>query len=164
MSSAQRTRRWCGKASAGGLSLIQVTLPQTWSIPRCAPFCTSHLPSIWCCPCLHAQQCCACRHALQLQPAPAHAGEQLRIGIHGSSARRPAGPAERADAQCSAGLWRYSRHPNHVGEQLWWWGLALFGVSASGELWPLLGTAFNSAVRLVPPAKPSACNRLCLAA
>lgn len=49
-----------------------------------------------------------------------------------------------------AGLWRYSRHPNHVGEQLWWWGLALCGVSASGELWPLLGTAFNSAVRPQP--------------
>ena len=75
---------------------------------------------------------------------------------------RTAVPCIWADALCPAGLWRYSRHPNHVGEQLWWWGLALFGVSASGALWPLLGTAFNSAVRLVPPAEPSACKQALL--
>ena len=56
----------------------------------------------------------------------------------------------------AAGLWAISRHPNHVGEQLWWWGVALFGVSASGALWPLLGTAFNSAVRANACDSPSA--------
>ena len=42
-----------------------------------------------------------------------------------------------------SGLWRYSRHPNHFGEQLFWWGLALFAVS-SGDYWTLIGPLFNT--------------------
>lgn len=30
------------------------------------------------------------------------------------------------------GLWRYSRHPNHFGEQTWWIGLLLLGVAGVG--------------------------------
>lgn len=41
------------------------------------------------------------------------------------------------------GLWRYSRHPNHVGEQMFWWGLAIFAIS-SGDLWTLIGPIFNT--------------------
>ena len=41
------------------------------------------------------------------------------------------------------GLWRYSRHPNHVGEQIFWWGLAMFAVS-SGDFWTLIGPLFNT--------------------
>ncbi|DBA88616.1 TPA: hypothetical protein ACH3X1_004263 [Trebouxia sp. C0004] len=41
------------------------------------------------------------------------------------------------------GLWRYSRHPNHVGEQLFWWGISLFGVS-SHAYWTLLGPLVNT--------------------
>eukprot|EP00892_Ulva_mutabilis_P000224 jgi/Ulvmu1/10201/UM060_0001.1 len=41
------------------------------------------------------------------------------------------------------GLWAISRHPNHLGEQLWWWGIAMFGV-ASGSPWTAIGAAFNS--------------------
>jgi steroid 5-alpha reductase family enzyme len=43
------------------------------------------------------------------------------------------------------GLWRYSRHPNYFGEQLFWWSIAGFGV-AVGEPWVVIGTAFNSCV------------------
>ncbi|KAK9832532.1 hypothetical protein WJX81_006557 [Elliptochloris bilobata] len=72
------------------------------------------------------------------------ADTQLHEFCAGNEALDQQGRAKRL--VLDTGLWRHSRHPNHVGEQLWWWGLALFGVSASGELWPLLGTAFNSAV------------------
>jgi steroid 5-alpha reductase family enzyme len=36
------------------------------------------------------------------------------------------------------GLWRLSRHPNHFGEALLWWGLFLLGFSASGAWWLIL--------------------------
>ncbi|KAL8138389.1 hypothetical protein V2J09_004390 [Rumex salicifolius] len=41
------------------------------------------------------------------------------------------------------GLWRYSRHPNYFGEQLWWWGLAVFAWSL-GYGWAILGALVNS--------------------
>lgn len=28
------------------------------------------------------------------------------------------------------GVWRYSRHPNYLGEALFWWGLYIFGIGA----------------------------------
>ena len=37
-----------------------------------------------------------------------------------------------------SGLWAYSRHPNYFGEVLFWWGLSLFGLAASGPRWWLL--------------------------
>ncbi|GIE32714.1 hypothetical protein Ait01nite_057590 [Actinoplanes italicus] len=33
------------------------------------------------------------------------------------------------------GLWRYSRHPNYLGEILFWWGLWLFGLAAAPDWW-----------------------------
>lgn len=50
------------------------------------------------------------------------------------------------------GLWRYSRHPNHLGEQLWWIGLLVLGVASYGPTnvfslsswWPIgFGVLFN---------------------
>ncbi len=35
----------------------------------------------------------------------------------------------------TGGLWAYSRHPNYVGEVLFWWGLWLFAVAADASLW-----------------------------
>lgn len=41
------------------------------------------------------------------------------------------------------GLWRYSRHPNYFGEQLWWWGLAIFSWSLDCG-WSFIGALINS--------------------
>ena len=44
-----------------------------------------------------------------------------------------------------SGLWRYSRHPNYFGEQLFWWAIAGLGV-VCGEAWVIVGTAYNSII------------------
>ncbi|XP_061998571.1 uncharacterized protein C594.04c-like [Rosa rugosa] len=41
------------------------------------------------------------------------------------------------------GLWRYSRHPNYFGEQLWWWGLAIFAWNL-GHGWTFIGSFLNT--------------------
>jgi steroid 5-alpha reductase family enzyme len=35
----------------------------------------------------------------------------------------------------STGLWSYSRHPNYLGEIMFWWGLFLFALSADLSYW-----------------------------
>jgi steroid 5-alpha reductase family enzyme len=37
------------------------------------------------------------------------------------------------------GLWKYSRHPNYLGEILMWWGVAIQSVSVTKSLWSLCG-------------------------
>ena len=39
------------------------------------------------------------------------------------------------EAICETGLWRFSRHPNYLGEMLFWWGLAIFSLAATGFVW-----------------------------
>ncbi|PNH11097.1 hypothetical protein TSOC_002076, partial [Tetrabaena socialis] len=41
------------------------------------------------------------------------------------------------------GLWRFSRHPNYFGEQLWWWSLAAWAC-VCGQPWMVVGAAFNT--------------------
>ena len=36
------------------------------------------------------------------------------------------------------GLWKYSRHPNYLGEILMWWGIALAVVCSAPEAWYLI--------------------------
>ncbi len=39
-----------------------------------------------------------------------------------------------AGAILVTGLWAHCRHPNYLGELLFWWGIALFGVAAGAPL------------------------------
>lgn len=41
------------------------------------------------------------------------------------------------------GLWHYSRHPNYLGEQLWWWGLVIFAWNL-GQGWTMIGALVNT--------------------
>jgi steroid 5-alpha reductase family enzyme len=43
-------------------------------------------------------------------------------------------PANRGRV-AEVGLWRWSRHPNYLGEITFWWGLWLFGVAAAPDWW-----------------------------
>lgn len=54
------------------------------------------------------------------------------------------GPAR--DRTLASGVWAWSRHPNYLGEVLFWWGLWLFGLGADPAFWwtvigPLVMTA-----------------------
>ena len=45
------------------------------------------------------------------------------------------------------GLWKYSRHPNYLGEILMWWGISLAVACAAPHAWYLLfGAAANTAL------------------
>ena len=46
-------------------------------------------------------------------------------------------------ANLDEGLWRYSRHPNYFGEQLWWWGLVVFAWNL-GQSWTFVGSFANT--------------------
>ena len=74
----------------------------------------------------------------------AHAADtQLDAFMRGNAARTARG--EPPLPLLDTGIWRYSRHPNYFGEQLFWWSLAGWGFVV-GEPWVIAGTAVNTAV------------------
>lgn len=53
------------------------------------------------------------------------------------------------DAILASGLWAWSRHPNYLGEMLFWLSLALFSLAAAGFVWwAWLGVAAITAMFL----------------
>jgi steroid 5-alpha reductase family enzyme len=46
---------------------------------------------------------------------------------------------EQRFAVLSNGLWKYSRHPNYLGEIIFWWALFFLGYVYNAPLWCILG-------------------------
>ena len=57
--------------------------------------------------------------------------------------RRAAG--QPLEVLLTSGLWKYSRHPNYFGEQLFWWSLCGLTIAGSNNAsWMFIGPAMNS--------------------
>ena len=57
------------------------------------------------------------------------------------------------------GLWKYSRHPNYLGEILMWWGMGLAVVSVMPQRWYLLAGAVLNTVMFLVVSIPMADKR-----
>ncbi len=57
------------------------------------------------------------------------------------------------------GLWKYSRHPNYLGEILMWWGIGLSVVCAAPSAWYLALGAFANTVLFLTVSIPMADGR-----
>ncbi len=57
------------------------------------------------------------------------------------------------------GLWKYSRHPNYLGEILMWWGVALAVVCAAPSAWYLVAGALANTVLFLAVSIPMADKR-----
>lgn len=65
----------------------------------------------------------------------------------------------RTEAFIRKGLWKYSRHPNYLGEILMWWGVALSVVRAEPGAWYLLAGAIANTVLFFAVSIPMADKR-----
>ena len=57
------------------------------------------------------------------------------------------------------GLWKYSRHPNYLGEILMWWGVALAVISADPGAWYLAAGAVANTILFFAVSIPMADGR-----
>ncbi len=57
------------------------------------------------------------------------------------------------------GLWKYSRHPNYLGEILMWWGVALSVVCAAPDAWYLIAGAVANTILFLAVSIPMADGR-----
>ena len=57
------------------------------------------------------------------------------------------------------GLWKYSRHPNYLGEILMWWGIALYALSVTPTTWWLIAGAVANTVLFLAVSIPMADGR-----
>lgn len=57
------------------------------------------------------------------------------------------------------GLWKYSRHPNYLGEILMWWGMALAFICVMPERWYLIAGAVANTLLFLCVSIPLADGR-----
>lgn len=57
------------------------------------------------------------------------------------------------------GLWKYSRHPNYLGEILMWWGIGLSVVCAAPNAWYLIAGAVANTILFFAVSIPMADQR-----
>ena len=57
------------------------------------------------------------------------------------------------------GLWKYSRHPNYLGEILMWWGVSLSVLFSAPDAWYLIGGAVANTVLFFSVSIPMADKR-----
>lgn len=57
------------------------------------------------------------------------------------------------------GIWKYSRHPNYLGEILMWWGVGLCVVCAEPSVWYLLAGALANTILFLVVSIPMADKR-----
>ena len=57
------------------------------------------------------------------------------------------------------GIWKYSRHPNYLGEILMWWGIAVQAVSVMPERWWLMAGAVCNTLMFLTISIPMADKR-----
>ena len=57
------------------------------------------------------------------------------------------------------GLWKYSRHPNYLGEILMWWGVAFAVICAAPNAWYLVAGAMANTVLFFAVSIPMADSR-----
>ncbi len=57
------------------------------------------------------------------------------------------------------GLWKYSRHPNYLGEILMWWGVGLAVACSAPSAWYLLAGALSNTVLFLSVSIPMADKR-----
>lgn len=65
----------------------------------------------------------------------------------------------RTGAFIRVGLWKYSRHPNYLGEILMWWGVALAVVCAAPSAWYLIAGAVANTLLFLVVSIPMADKR-----
>jgi hypothetical protein len=87
------------------------------------------------------------------RPRPARRDRRRRLGgrpgLRGD--RRPRahplqGRAGSGGQVMDRGLWRYTRHPNYVGDVVAWWGIGIVALGGGEAWWALIGPAVNTLI------------------
>jgi hypothetical protein len=81
----------------------------------------------------------------QVSDAIDAAARRLAVPCHGAVSALPCRPLLHSLLTCCC-----CHRCSYFGEQLWWWGLALWAVML-GQPWMVVGTAFNSLCMVRPP-------------